>query len=364
VRRHIRLTSICGIGAATCACLLWVSALAQTEDDSTVRTVVVGLQSREQALQTLQGHATVETLYDPEKAAALQRADEGPLPGELEFSDTGLHLISFWLDFTEQRWRIEVAELVSTGYNEWGFLTNYGMTEHGPSDPLLVEGCDGQTITDWDMSFGRAKVRDFDPSLPDGGGPVRFTLGRFLFLGWGHADAARYSLAAGREVGGLECRTIVRRDEGADYRGRVELSVAPELNFAPVKFVGLSVSAQEPTRGSRIETTATSFVELSDDIWFPDEVRINRYAYLPQNDHAMCETSIIRFTDLQANVAIPDFRFHTQLPLGVLVHEGQRTTLIGHTQAALQQFLSDPTAPRYDESYRRPLRGDEIEGMP
>lgn len=361
MRRQIQLISILGVGVGACATLLMVSAVAQTSEDGTVGTLIMGLQTREQNLQTLQGNATVAAFYDPQTAAALQRAGEGPLPDGLKFSDTGLHRIAFWLDFTGKRWRIEVAELVSTGYNEWGFLTNYGLTERGRSDPVLVECCDGLTISDWDISFGRAKIRDFDPALRDGGGYVRAELGRSLSLGWGSARAAAYSLGERSEVGGIDCYTLVQQDQDDQYLGREELSVAPELGFAPVRVVGLSVYANEPTRGSRTEQVATSFIRLADDIWFPHEVRMNSYSYVPGKDEAMCSSRVFRFEDLQVNAAIPEFRFHTQLPLGTIVHEMDRTTLTGHTQAALQQFLSDPPAPQYDESYRRPLGGDEIE---
>jgi len=79
-------------------------------------------------------------------------------------------------------------------------------------------------------------------------------------------------------------------------------------------------------------------------------------------EEAMCETHVLRLSELKANMPIPEFRFHVQLPLGTIVYEMGQGRLIGHTQATLKHFEREPTVGQYDETYRHALRGDEFDG--
>jgi len=347
----------------TVACLFllaWLCGTVCPAEDDIVRTLVHGLRARGQNVRTLQGVATAASLYDPESLAAL-RASSGSAPQELEYSLRGLQRIAFWIDFANDKWRVEVAELISTGFNEWGFLTNYAMQQAQSRTPVLLETCDGSTITRWDMLFARAEVIQFDPRLPSGGGYVRARLERYLLLGWPGLRPEDYSFAGIEKMAGADCHKLVRRQDDDKYYGRSTLWIATGRGFAVLRRVALSVYKDEPKRGSREEVIGSSLVRLADGIWLPTETRINSYAYVPEKNSAMCESHVLYLSDLKLNAPIPEFYFHAPLPLGTIARDEGGVKLVGHTEATRQRFEHEPPSPQYEQEYCRALRGDEFD---
>jgi hypothetical protein len=305
--------------------------------EDVARTVILGLANREQRLRTLEGMATVETVYDAEALAAFQKADAANgAPKDLTYKERALHRVAFWLDFSEDRWRVEAAELVSSGLNEWGFSVNYGRGEPPPLTPVLVE------------------VRE---------GHMRPALDRFLRLGYASRTTEYYTLGGQEVVDGIECYKLVHRERSEANHVVSTLWVAPGQGFSPVKYVALSVFPNDPKRGSRSVITSSP-TEVAEGIWMPAQTTITRYAYVPERERAACTVSVARFSELKANEAMPDWRFAVQLPLGTTVHDMGRLRVIGRIDEALLQARRAPRAPEADPAYLRPLLGNELEGAP
>ena len=209
-----------------------------------------------------------------------------------------------------------------------------------------------------------AKIVPLNPDMPFGGGYARSRLQRLLLLGEGwHPEA--YSLAGKENVSGVECHKLVRETSSDEYLGKVMLWIAPERGYSMMRYVGGSVSAEEPKRGIRRDITVVSLVQVGDGIWLPQEVRQTSYSYVPDTP-PRCTTCLLRLSELQANVEIPESRYQVQLPIGTVLHRPMaedpqgRRTVIGQTNRALAQFDFAPLVPEYDKGFYKPLRGDEF----
>ncbi len=362
LRRMSATGSALGLCVLVGAAFVGLGRFVASQDDL-VKTLVLGLADREQKLQTLQGTATIETVYDAEALAAYRQADAAAgAPDDLAYTERALHRVAFWLDFAEDRWRIEVAELMSSGRNEWGFMANYARLEPVSVTPVLVEVREGATVTHWDVALESARVDQFNPKLLNGGGHVRTNLERPLRLGFSDVSAAYYSLGEPDTLEGIPCHKLVHREATEDHRAESTLWVAPANGFAPLKYIGLSVFANDPRRGSR-EVIVSSLTEAADGVWLPAETTISRYAYVPERDRAACTVIVARFDALQVDEPIPDCRFQIHFPLGCTVTEAGRARVVGRTTEVLSTAESSPT-PQPDPIFLPPLRGSELETRP
>lgn len=359
-RTCLYLGSIGLVGMAAC---MWVARAGNTVSpaDQRTTTLLLGLKSCQQKVRTIHGIATAEVVYEPEKLARMTAQDaQAGAPKDLQYDRKGLHTVAFWVNLEEQRWRIEVAELMTTGLNEWGFLTNYAMGQERPRAPVLLEVCDGSSITWWDMLFGRAEVSQYDARLSHGGGYACGKLCRLLMLGWSAVDPEGYSLVGRETVGEVDCYKLVDRTETDTIKSKVCLWVAPEYGFALVRYMTLGASKKEPRAGGRTEATATSLAEAPGGIWIPTEVMVTQYTYRGGEEKPLCTFEALHVDELTVNEQLSQWLFHLQLPLGTIVQQEGQGTILGHPQASLAYFTEHPTVPRYNQAYMAPLTEEEF----
>jgi len=339
--------------------------LRATVQEDVTRTLILGLANREQQLRTLEGMVTVETAYDAEMLAALTKADAANgAPKDLTYKERALHQVAFWLDFGEDRWRVEVAEVVSSGLNEWGFPVNYGRGEPPARTPVLVEVREGAEVTHWDVVRGSASIDQFNPQIRGGGGHMRPALERYLRLGYASAPTKGYALGGQEVVDGIQCYKLVYRERSQTNHVVSTLWVAPDKGFCPVRYSALSVFPDDPKRGSRSVITCSP-IEVAEGIWLPAETTIASYGYVPERDRATYTVFVARFSDLKANEPIPECRFAVHLPLGTGVRDeaGHRRT-VGQVDKVLPKARVAPRPREADPAYLRPLQGNEVGGAP
>lgn len=335
---------------------------AQAASD-TVRTLLTGLSARAGTVEAVSGEAVVHEVYTGAMLKALRGAagPTNPSVAAVAYRNHGLHVVDFWIDRRTGRWRLEVAELVATGLNEWGFRRNYGAAHGSARAPILIEACDGVSVVRWDVEAREAMRIPFDPQAP-----VPTNLARIralLMFGDAAWDARAFRLGAASVVAGTECHTVSKPNPSPDYTGDTQLWIAPERGYALLRKMSGSFYRSEPARGSRTDISVTALSEVEKGLWLPLDVRHNSYAYVPGMQEPMAESCLVHFSRLAVNTELPSYLTTVQLPLGTGVMGADSSEpgaadyeQVGHLDAVLRIFDPDQLPDPFDKALLRPVQ--------
>jgi hypothetical protein len=349
-------------------------------DDGTAGTLLRGLDARLSHLRTLQGSCTVTASYSQAyalSAGRILKQNEG-----LTYRRKDLQRLLFWVDFVEQKWDVQVIELISAGYDPLAVVGDFGVAESEQGGvqpwrrPQMRSTCDGEVHTllrSGSRQPSACYIQLCDPDQANRG--ILHQLKFYLLLTIGNIPPGTYvrdrwaapKVSASEPLLGRECYEL--GDEHLVDVGptRGAIWVSPEVGFSLVKRDDLGVEWPSLRTGYRRVMEARSIQAFPDGLWLPTETVQHVYIYAQGRQDSWGYTRLCRFTDLRVNDEIDWHPVNAAPPLGTTVYDlrvGGTPRVHGAVDDALRAFESGSLdVPAYDLDAAEPLTGHEFDHL-
>ncbi len=362
--------------------------VAVTGDTEQVETILRGVDSWRQSIETLQGTVCArQYLADAEIAALAVAYREGstvPPPKGL-FTTRGLDVCRFFL--APEKWICEVAEVVPCGQDPWNVPLipvpgrELSQVPDARSSHVAYSLGDSTKVVLYSASDGLARV--FERQNGDDRSAPMVTIRHSLLMDVNGTPIGRFllDLVHGRHEG-LTCRLVKATEVPGPAKTKpwqVEIwfesnkdlvlwsiTVAPERGYMPMVFDSLGVDREVRTRGLRHRTVILASQQTTAGLSVPTESLYTWYVYQPHRASNWAGMYHTRFSDLDINEEQPAFDMVP--PLSARVQDFRaRPTRGGYLdllEKELREFkLAKP--PEVSAALDGPLNGHELdEGFP